>query len=132
MQPNGERIFSTIAMPTDTNVNGDIFGGWLLSQMDLAGGVFCRKLAPTRFVTVAINAMTFLVPVHVGDTVHCYVSKDSIGRTSITTHIEVWADRFDEPAFEKVTEGTFIYVAIGEDRKACPVVLHPGMDKDAL
>jgi acyl-CoA thioesterase YciA len=128
MKPKGECILSTIAMPMHTNVNGDIFGGWLLSQMDLAGAVFCRKLSSTRFVTVAVNAMTFLVPVHVGDTVHCYVEKERLGRRSISVNIQVWANRFEGPKFDKVTEGNYVYVAIGEDRKSCLLRLYDSKD----
>src|SRR5690606_8219775 len=112
----------TIAMPADTNANGDIFGGWLLSQMDLAGSIIASQTSKTRVATVGIEAMSFHKPVLVGDEVSCYCKVDRIGRTSITVHIESWArSRVGEDA-HMVTEGKFTYVAIGEDRKPVPVV----------
>lgn len=120
--PKGKIALSAIAMPANTNVNGDIFGGWLLSLMDKAGGAFCRKYATNRVVTIAIDGMTFLTPVHVGDTVLCYCEMIKVGRTSMTVNIEVWADRFDADERHIVTNGTFTYVAIDEkDRKPTPV-----------
>ncbi len=112
----------TIAMPENTNANGDIFGGWLLSQMDLAGSVVATKKARTKVATVAVEGMSFQRPVLVGDEVSCYARIDKIGRTSITVHIESWArGRFTDAA-HKVTEGKFTYVALGDDRKPVPVV----------
>ena len=112
----------TIAMPMHTNANGDIFGGWMLSQMDLAGSVIAVKTAKTKVATVGIEAMTFHKPVFVGDEVSCYCKIDRIGRTSITIHVESWArPRLAEKA-QKVTEGKFTYVALGEDRKPVPVL----------
>jgi acyl-CoA thioesterase YciA len=112
-----EPVLRTIAMPADANPDGDIFGGWVLSQMDLAGGTLARQRAKGRVATVAVNAMTFLLPVYVGDYVSCYARIEKVGRTSITVCIETWAQRRDGGPRIKVTEGVFVYVAIGENRK---------------
>ena len=112
----------TIAMPADANANGDIFGGWLLSQMDLAGSVIATKKAKTRVATVAIESMSFKKPVNVGDEVSYYARIDRIGKTSITIHIESWARPRLGSTAEKVTEGKFTYVAIDENRKPVPVL----------
>ena len=120
--PRGNLILRTLAMPADTNANGDIFGGWLLSQMDLAGGILARDTACSRTVTVAMDGVKFIKPVKVGDVVCCYGDVLKIGRTSITLKIETWVNpklrqiAKPEPRF-KVTEATFIFVAIDEDRK---------------
>lgn len=107
-----------IAMPADTNPNGDIFGGWLLSQMDLAGGTVAVRRSRGRIATVGIEAMTFHKPVYVGDEVSCYATIEKVGRTSIRVRIETWVRRERSQAEPiKVTEGVFTYVAIGEDRK---------------
>jgi len=112
----------TIAMPADANANGDIFGGWVLSQMDLAGGVIATQTAKARVATVGIEAMNFHKPVLIGDEVSCYCRIERIGRTSITIHIESWARaRLGETA-HKVTEGKFSYVAIDENRQPIPVI----------
>lgn len=111
----------TIAMPADTNPNGDIFGGWLLSQMDLAGATVAVQAAKGRVATVGIEAMTFHLPVFVGDEVSCYATIRRIGRTSITVHIETWVRRSRTGEQVRVTEGTFTYVAIGPDQKPRPV-----------
>src|ERR1044072_1504025 len=92
-EPTGDLTIRTVAMPADTNANGDIFGGWLLSQMDLGGGVFASKIANSRTVTVAIEAMNFRKPVFVGDLVSVYANLVRIGRTSITVHLEAWVMR---------------------------------------
>lgn len=107
----------TVAMPADANPSGDIFGGWLMSQMDLAGGTLAHQRAKGRCVTVAVDALTFLVPVHVGDIVSCYAEIVRIGRTSLTTRIEVWAQSHQGGAQRKVTEGSFTYVALDPSRK---------------
>src|SRR5471032_3017897 len=91
--PNGEMVLRTLAMPADTNANGDIFGGWLLSQMDLGGGVFAAKTTRSRTVTVAIEAMNFRKAVFVGDLVSVHATLVRIGRTSITVHLEAWVLR---------------------------------------
>lgn len=113
--PKGELATKTLAMPGDTNPNGDIFGGWVLSQMDIAGGVIARVTTKGRAVTVFVESMTFHRPVLVGDVLSCYVTKKKMGNTSITFKIEAWVER-NLNNF-KVTEGIFVYVAIGEDRK---------------
>lgn len=111
-QPQGELAIQTLAMPADTNANGDIFGGWIVSQMDLAAGVIAKKLARGRVATVAIHSMTFLKPVHVGDVVSCYVSLSKRGNTSMTFAVEVWAQKAGNFDTYRVTEGVFIFVAI--------------------
>jgi len=116
--PSGELAIQTLAMPLNTNANGDIFGGWVVSQMDLAAGILAKRLAQGRVATVAINSMTFLKPVHVGDVVSCHVEPIKRGNTSMTFSVEVWA----LPATEQheryqVTEGIFIFVAIDEHGK---------------
>jgi len=103
------------AMPADTNPAGDIFGGWLMSQMDMAGEITARQRSRTRVVTVAVDAMTFHKPVHVGDVVSCYTEIERVGRTSITVRIEAVAMRQDSGNNVPVTEAVFVYVALGED-----------------
>ena len=93
-QPKGELVIQTIAMPKDTNRDGDIFGGWLVAQMDLGSAILAAKVAKARVVTVAIEAMAFLHPVRVGDTVACYAWVEKIGRTSMTIPVEVWVQRY--------------------------------------
>jgi acyl-CoA thioesterase YciA len=112
--PQGDLSIRTMAMPADTNQNGDIFGGWLLSQMDIAGGIFASKATQSRAVTVAIEAMTFRKPVYVGDVVSVYGSLVSIGRTSITVHVAAWVQRRNETQSILVTDGNYTYVAIDD------------------
>jgi acyl-CoA thioesterase YciA len=119
--PGCEPALRSIAMPADANANGDIFGGWVLSQMDLAGGSLAVQRARGRVATVAITGMTFHLPVFIGDEVSCYGTIAKIGRTSITIHLESWARRHRTGERVKVTEGTFTYVALGEDRRPRPV-----------
>ena len=116
-KPTGQITIQAIAMPADTNANGDIFGGWLVSQMDLAAGVLAKKIAQGRVVTVSINSMTFLKPVHVGDVVSCYVHLVKKGRTSMTFAVEVWSDPLYNGERYRVTEGTFVFVAIDDEGK---------------
>src|SRR3954469_5332486 len=98
----------TIAMPADANANGDIFGGWMLSQMDLAGSIVATQTAKSRIATVGIEAMSFKLPVHVGDEVSCYAKVERIGKTSVTVSVESWArSRLGESDARKVTEGKF-------------------------
>jgi acyl-CoA thioesterase YciA len=120
-EPKGELAIRVVAMPKDTNPAGDVFGGWLISQMDLAGGVFCRKIAKGRVVTVTIDSTTFNEPVFIGDTLCCYVSLVKVGRTSITTYIEAYVNRDFEDTRIKVTEGEFKYVKMDENRKPSPI-----------
>ncbi len=112
----------TIAMPADANANGDIFGGWLLSQMDLAGSVIATQTARARVATVGIKAMAFERPVFVGDEVSCYCKTLGIGHTSITIRIESWARGRQEEKARQVTTGDFTYVAIDENRQPIPIV----------
>jgi acyl-CoA thioesterase YciA len=119
----GELTVRTVAQPKDTNVNGDIFGGWVLSQMDTAGGVCALERAGGRVVTVAVDAMSFLAPVKVGDVLCVYTEVERVGRTSIGVHVEAWARRFVTREREKVTEAKFTFVAIDNDGRPTPV--HP-------
>ena len=121
-QPRGELTVRLIAMPADTNANGDIFGGWVLSQMDLAGGIAAVETAQGRVATVAIDAMHFIRPVKVGDVLCVYTVVDHIGRTSLKVHVEAWAKRFGSRHREKVTDATFTYVAIDDQGRPRPVV----------
>ncbi|MFA8434493.1 MAG: acyl-CoA thioesterase [Marinifilaceae bacterium] len=117
-KPKGELAIQVVAMPADTNPTGDVFGGWLVSQMDIAGGVFCRKIAKGRVATVAINSITFKLPVFIGDILCCYVDLIKIGRSSINVHIEAWVNReYEEGDSIKVTEGDYTYVKVDENRK---------------
>lgn len=115
-RPEGELALRTLAMPADTNPAGDIFGGWLLAQMDIAGGVAAKKRARGRVATVAVTSMTFHKPVYVGDILCCYAEIERIGSTSITIRIQAWVIRGDYSDERiKVTEGVFVYVAIDAD-----------------
>lgn len=111
-----------IAMPADANPFGDIFGGWIVSHMDMAGGVHAYKHLKHRVVTVGINAMTFHRPVFIGDEVSFYTNIEKIGRTSITMKVESWAFRRESRKYDKVTEGLFTYVCIDEQRKSTPII----------
>lgn len=115
--PAGELTIQTLAMPMSTNPNGDIFGGWIVSQMDLAAGVLAKKLAKGRVVTIAIHSMTFLKPVHVGDVVSCHVALQKQGNSSMTISVEVWAVPATQNDKYLVTEGVFVFVAIDEHGK---------------
>ena len=119
--PTGDLCIRTLAMPADTNANGDIFGGWLLSQMDVGGGVFASKVAKSRTVTVAIEAMTFRKPVYVGDLLSVHATLVRLGRTSITVHLEAWVLRRKENHSILATEGNFTYVSIDEQGRPQPV-----------
>jgi acyl-CoA thioesterase YciA len=119
--PQTEPTLRAIAMPADANPHGDIFGGWLLSQMDLAGGTVATRRAKGRTVTVAVTAMTFHRPVCIGDEVTCYADIIKVGRTSITVKVESWVRRGIGGEQIEVTEGIFTYVAVGSDRRPCPI-----------
>jgi acyl-CoA thioesterase YciA len=121
--PTSEPAIRTIAMPADTNPHGDIFGGWLLCQMDLAGATMATRRAGGRVVTVAITAMAFHRPVLVGDEVTCYGTVEKIGNTSITIKIESWARRGTGDEQIKVTEGVFTYVRVGADGRPLPIAV---------
>lgn len=121
-QPDGELVIKTLAMPANTNANGDIFGGWILSQMDLGAGVIAKKYSPTgRSVTVGIEAMKFKSPVKIGDLVSCYAKILKLGNTSITITIETWVYDYKLHTFKMVTKGNYTYVAIDENGKAIPI-----------
>jgi acyl-CoA thioesterase YciA len=120
-EPRGEPTVRLVAMPRDTNANGDIFGGWVLSQMDQAGGIAAAERARGRVVTIAIEAMSFIRPVKVGDVLCVYTAVDQVGRTSLKIHIEAWARRFHTHHREKVTDATFTFVAIDEAGRPRPV-----------
>ncbi len=114
-QPRGEMQTRTLAMPADANPSGDIFGGWVLAQMDIAGGIAAAQIAKGRVATVAVTAMTFHLPVFVGDVLCVYASEPRIGRTSITLNLEAWALRRQSGQRVKVTKGEFVFVALDED-----------------
>lgn len=111
----GELTVRVIAMPADTNANGDIFGGWVLSQMDAAGGIRGVERARGRVVTIKVDTLTFIRPVKVGDVLCVYTDVESVGRTSMKIHIEAWAQRFLTAKREKVTDATFTFVAVDDD-----------------
>jgi acyl-CoA thioesterase YciA len=119
--PDQPPTIRTIAMPADTNPEGDIFGGWLMSQMDLAGATDAFRLAKGRCATIAVDGMVFHSPVAVGDEVSLFTQVLKVGRTSIQVHVEVWRRRRDGAAVHKVTEGRFTYVAIDGERRPRPV-----------
>jgi acyl-CoA thioesterase YciA len=120
-EPRGDLTVRLGAMPRDTNANGDIFGGWVLSQMDQAGGIAAVEFAKGRVVTIAIDAMTFIRPVKVGDVLCVYTAIDRVGRTSMKVHVEAWARRFRTHHREKVTDATFTFVAIDDTGRPRPI-----------
>ncbi|MEI8633392.1 acyl-CoA thioester hydrolase YciA [Vibrio sp. PP-XX7] len=122
--PKGQLLSRTLAMPADTNANGDIFGGWIMSQLDLAGGILAKEISRGRIVTVSVSSITFKKPVRVGDVVCCYGHCIKIGRTSMTITLEIWVkpvyeDRVDERY--QVCEATFNYVAIDSHGRPRPI-----------
>lgn len=117
----GEVAVRTLAMPADTNPSGDIFGGWLLAQMDIAAGTVAHRRAGGRVATVAVDAMSFHLPVYVGDLVSCHARITATGRSSITVQVETWAQRGRSGEEVKVTEGRFTVVAIDEHGRPRPV-----------
>lgn len=119
--PHGELMLRMFAFPRDANPQGDIFGGWLLGQMDLAGASLAARRAGGRVTTVAVAQMAFKLPVFVGDELSCYATVTHVGRTSVTVQVEAWARRHDGSGTVRVTEGVFTYVAIGADRRPRPV-----------
>ena len=125
-QPKGELVIRTIAMPKDTNPSGDIFGGWIMSQMDLGSGILALQTAKTRVVTVAMDGMSFLQPVRVGDRVACYAWVEKIGRTSMRIPVEAWVERYRSGEQVRVTQAVFTYVAIGSDGR--PVAIETRED----
>ena len=119
--PKGELTLRTLAMPRDANTNGDIFGGWVLSQMDIAAGIIAGNRAAGRVTTVAVDAMKFIRPVKIGDVLSIHGTITRIGRTSMAIDIEAWVLRDRRGAAEKVTEAVFTYVAINEAGRPRPV-----------
>lgn len=119
--PNGELTLQTLSMPADTNPYGDIFGGWLMSQMDIGGAILAQQIARGRITTVAVGNMAFLRPVPVGATVSVYADVTDVGRSSMHITIEVWIKIATTGEVAKVTEGEFIYVAIDDNGRTRPV-----------
>lgn len=119
--PKGMLALQTIAMPADTNPSGDIFGGWLMAQMDLGCSVMARGRACGRVATVAVEAMAFHRPVRIGDVVSIHATLEGEGRTSMTIAAEVWVTRQPEGKRVKVTEGRFVFVAVDEEGKKRPL-----------
>ena len=113
--PRGKLTVRTLTMPADANPNGDIFGGWVVGHMDQAGGIAAVERAKGRVVTIAIDAMTFIRPIRVGDVLEVYTEIKSVGRTSMRIHIEAWAQRFRTQKRDKVTDATFTFVHVGKD-----------------
>jgi len=113
--PSGALMIRTVAMPADTNPNGDIFGGWLMSQMDHAAGTAAMRRSGGRVVTAAVDGMAFLTPVHVGDQVSLYAQVLSVGRTSMKIMVEAWRQPRESEAAIQVTKALFTFVAIGGD-----------------
>lgn len=114
-KPSGELALQTVPMPKDTNASGDIFGGWLVSQMDIAAGIAAARIARGRVATVAIDRMNFMIPVKVGSVISCYTDILNIGRSSIQVQVEVWMEILGETESQKVTEGIFVFVALDKD-----------------
>lgn len=111
----------TVPQPADLNVNGNIFGGWVLSQMDLAGAAVAKERANGPVATVAVNSMKFHRPIEVGDLVSIYTDIETVGKTSITVAIEVFAERGPSASEHKVTEGCYVFVAVNEDGRPRPI-----------
>lgn len=121
IEPRGTLTVRTMAMPADTNANGDIFGGWVMSRMDQAGGIAGVERAMGRVVTIAVDSMTFIQPVKVGDVLCVYCDIEKVGRTSMKIHVEAFAKRFLTGERNKVTDATFTFVAIDEEGRPRPV-----------
>ncbi|WP_411037093.1 acyl-CoA thioesterase [Shinella sp. BYT-45] len=119
--PNGQLTLRTLAMPGDANAAGDIFGGWVMAQMDLASGIRAAERARGRVVTAAVKEMAFELPVKIGDTLSIYTDIARVGRTSITLTVEAWAQRYLSTTLEKVTAATFVMVALDSQGRPTPV-----------
>jgi acyl-CoA thioesterase YciA len=120
-KPVGELTLRTLAMPSDANAAGDIFGGWVMAQMDLACGIRAAERAKGRVVTAAVNEMSFAKPMKIGDTLCIYTHIVRVGRTSMTLEVEAWAQRYLSDVMEKVTDADFIMVALDKEGRPTPV-----------
>jgi acyl-CoA thioesterase YciA len=120
-KPNGELTTRTMAMPADSNPSGDIFGGWVLSQMDIAAGICARERARCRVVTVALDGMHFIRPVKIGDILCVYTGIERVGNTSMDIHVEAWVQRGLTHRMVKVTQANFTFVALDDDGRPKPV-----------
>ncbi|ELH6327526.1 acyl-CoA thioester hydrolase YciA [Vibrio cholerae] len=132
--PKGQLLLRTLAMPADTNANGDIFGGWFMSQLDLAGGILAKEISCGRIVTVSVSSITFKKPVKVGDVVCCYGECTKIGRTSMSINLEVWVKPVKEEGVGErfqVCEATFNYVAIDANGRPRAISLSNGSQKSS-
>ncbi|EML0200977.1 acyl-CoA thioester hydrolase YciA [Vibrio cholerae] len=132
--PKGQLLLRTLAMPADTNANGDIFGGWIMSQLDLAGGILAKEISCGRIVTVSVSSITFKKPVKVGDVVCCYGECTKIGRTSMSINLEVWVKPVKEQGVGErfqVCEATFNYVAIDANGRPRAISLSNGSQKSS-
>ncbi|EOX1799655.1 acyl-CoA thioester hydrolase YciA [Vibrio cholerae] len=132
--PKGQLLLRTLAMPADTNANGDIFGGWIMSQLDLAGGILAKEISCGRIVTVSVSGITFKKPVKVGDVVCCYGECTKIGRTSMSINLEVWVKPVKEEGVGErfqVCEANFNYVAIDANGRPRAISLSNGSQKSS-
>jgi acyl-CoA thioesterase YciA len=123
--PKGQLLSRTLAMPADTNANGDIFGGWIMSQLDLAGGILAKEISHGRIVTVSVSSITFQKPVRVGDVVCCYGECTRIGRSSMSIELEVWVKPVHEQSVDEryqVCQATFNYVAIDSNGRPRTII----------
>ena len=120
-EPHGTLTIRTLAMPADTNPSGDIFGGWVMSQMDIAGAIAAVERVQGRVVTVAVEAMTFIAPVKVGDVLCVYTRVERIGTTSISIGLEAWVRRNRLDDRQKVTEARFVYVSLDDEGRKRPI-----------
>lgn len=132
--PEGSLILRTLAMPSDTNANGDIFGGWIMSQMDMGGAILAKELAQGRVVTVSVDSMSFLRPVSVGDVVCCYGKCTKVGRTSMQVKVEVWIKKVADGGKERfcVTEALFTFVAIDKNGRPRPIPREDNPELEAV
>ncbi|MBO8415904.1 MAG: acyl-CoA thioester hydrolase YciA [Proteobacteria bacterium] len=139
--PVGNLLLRTMAMPGDTNPAGDLFGGWIMSQLDIAGAILAREIAQGRVVTVAVDAMNFLKPVNVGDCVCCYGRCVHVGRTSLKVHLELWVKKIYEYKISErdlVTEASYTYVAVDDNGRPRPLpesareIARVGIDADSV
>ena len=124
-KPTGDLTLRTLAMPADANAAGDIFGGWVMAQMDLACGIRAAERARGRVVTAAVKEMSFAKPMKVGDTLCVYTHVTRVGRTSMTLKVEAWAQRYLSHVMEKVTDADFIMVALDREGRPTPVPPRP-------